>query len=132
MMVNDPIADLLTRVRNGYMARLAQVRVPHSEMKYSIAKIIEKAGFAQAISMDKDEKGFKEIVITLMDHPTNVPLPTLKRKSRPGRRFYIKAENIRPVHNGHGIGIISTSKGLMSSYEAKHAGLGGEYLCEIY
>lgn len=131
-MVNDPIADLLTRVRNGYMAGLAQVRVPHSEMKYSIAKIIEKAGFAQAISMDKNEKGFKEIVITLQDHPANVPLPTLKRISRPGRRHYVKAEEIRPVHNGHGIGIISTSKGLMSSYEAKHAGLGGEYLCEIY
>lgn len=132
MMVNDPIADLLTRVRNGYMAGLAQVRVPHSEMKYSIAKIMEKAGFAQAITLDKNEQGFKEIIVTLQEQPSTVPLPTLKRKSRPGRRFYIKAEDIRPVHNGHGIGIISTSKGLMSSYEAKSAGLGGEYICEIY
>lgn len=131
-MVNDPIADLLTRVRNGYMAGLSQVRVPHSEMKYSVAKIMEKAGFAQAVSTDKNDAGFKEIIITLQDMPKHVPLPVLKRMSRPGRRFYIKAEDIRPVHNGHGVGIISTSKGLMSSYEAKHAGIGGEYLCQIY
>lgn len=131
-MVNDPIADLLTRVRNGYMAGLAQVRVPHSQMKYSVAKIMEKAGFAMAVSVENNTEGFKDIVITLAEQPKSVPLPTLKRLSRPGRRYYVKAQDIRPVHNGHGVGIISTSKGLMSSYEAKHAGLGGEYLCQIY
>ena len=131
-MVNDPIADLLTRVRNGYMAGLDQVTVPHSQMKYAVAKIMEKAGFASAVTLDKNEEGFKTIVITLEEQPASVPLPTFKRKSRPGRRFYIKAQDIRPVHNGHGVGIISTSKGLMSSYEAKTAGLGGEYLCEIF
>jgi len=131
-MVNDPIADLLTRVRNGYMAGLAQVRVPHSQMKFSVSKIMEKAGFAAAITVETNEDGFKDIVITLADQPKNVPLPVLKRMSRPGRRYYVKAQDIRPVHNGHGVGIISTSKGLMSSYEAKHAGLGGEYLCQIY
>lgn len=131
-MVNDPIADLLTRVRNGYMASLGQVRVPHSEMKYSISKIMEKAGFITAVTTEKNEAGFKDLMLTLVDHPSNVPLPTFKRRSRPGRRYYVKSQNIRLVHNGHGVGIISTSKGLMTSYEAKHAGLGGEYLCDIY
>lgn len=131
-MVNDPIADLLTRVRNGYMAGLGQVRVPHSEIKYSIAKIMEKAGFVLAISQDTNDKGFKDIIITLKDHPAHVPHTTFKRVSRPGRRYYVKSAEIRPVHNGHGIGIISTPKGIMTSYEAKHAGLGGEYLCDIY
>jgi len=131
-MVNDPIADLLTRIRNGYMAGLPAVSVPHSEMKYAISKILQKNEFVHSVELGKDEKGFKTIELGLMKFDKNVVRPTFKRVSKPGRRVYMKYEELKPVNSGYGIGIVSTSKGVMTSYEAREAKIGGEYLCEVY
>ncbi len=131
-MVNDPIADLLTRIRNGYMAHLDAVTVPHSEMKYSICKILEKNDFIESVenTMDKDDK--KQITIGLKEFKKGAPLPNFKRISKPGRRVYTKAEELKLVNSGFGFGIISTPKGLMTNYEARTAKVGGEYLCQVY
>lgn len=130
-MLTDPIADLLTRIRNGYMAGNSLVLIPHSEIKYAIAKIIEKNKFianAELSSID----GKKAIAVTLLDLKKNQTQPNFKRMSKPGRRMYVKSEDIKPVNSGFGIGILSTPKGILTHFEAKKEGIGGEYLCQIY
>lgn len=130
-MVNDPIADLLTRLRNGYMAKRETVDVPHSAMKYSICKILEKHGFIEGMEMNTIND-HKNIVVTLKTLKKNDTLLNFKRMSKPGRRLYVGTDDLKMVNSGFGIGIISTSKGLMTNNEARHAKLGGEYLCQVY
>ena len=131
-MVNDPIADLLTRMRNGYMAHRSEVTCEHSELKYAILKILEKKGYIEGVELAKDEGDKKVINIQLKAIDRHQIAPSFKRMSTPGRRYYVKASQIKPVNSGHGLGIISTSKGIMTSYEAVSGGLGGEYLCQVY
>lgn len=129
-MVNDPIADILTRIRNAYMARITSLDVPYSKMKFAIAKLLEKNNYVRTVEVITEER--KSLRITLDEILETALRPSLLRVSKPGKRVYIKAAEIRPVNNGHGMGIISTPKGVMTSYEAVTAGLGGEYLCKAY
>ncbi|HEY5714239.1 MAG TPA: 30S ribosomal protein S8 [Candidatus Gracilibacteria bacterium] len=123
--MTDPIADFLTRIRNAQMAGVKEVHVPYSTVKENIAKVLEKNGFLASVKKDDNGK-FPELVVTRVDKEI-----TLKRISKPGQRIYVKYDEVRKVLNGFGIAVISTSKGLMTGYEARAQKLGGEYVCEV-
>ncbi len=106
--------------------------MPHSQMKFSILKILQKHKFVLDVEVDSTDKVKKLLRVKIEERNLGDVVPTFKRCSKPGRRIYVSAEEIRPVNSGYGIAVVSTSKGVMSGYEAHKAGLGGEYLCEIY
>ncbi len=123
--MTDPIADFLTRIRNAQMAGHAEVVLPYSKEKEQIAKVMVKNDFLKSVKKDTSGK-FPALKVKLPGKEI-----TLKRISKPGQRIYIKSGEIRKVENGFGIAIISTSKGIMTGYEARALKIGGEYLCEI-
>jgi small subunit ribosomal protein S8 len=127
-MNTDPIADLLTRMRNASRANHESVSVPHSKIKESILKVMKENDFINDYKTEED-KHIKNLIISLKENRQDI---TLKRISSPGQRIYIKREELRPIKSGLGIKIISTSKGIMTNIEAKKQNLGGELICEIY
>jgi small subunit ribosomal protein S8 len=128
-MINDPIADLLTRVRNGYLARLAVVSIPYSALKEKIVSILQKNKYIISYTVSDDKR---EIIVKLNDVRKTKYLPSFRRISRPGQRIYIKSADVRKSRNGLGIYILSTPKGIITGYEAHVLGTGGELLCEVY
>lgn len=133
-MVTDPISDILTRIRNAQAVGHATVDIPFSKIKFSLAEILKKEKFIKGVS--KKGRGIKrkiEIELLYEDKKNIIPkIVQIKRISKPGKREYLRAKDIRPVLEGRGINIISTSKGLMTGKEAKKKNLGGEILCEIW
>ncbi len=134
MAIIDPIADMLTRIRNALTARHATVLIPASKMKVSIAEILVKEGYIAAYSIEKDEKGIQDTIkVDLKYGPNNEKVVTgLKRISKPGLRVYAKHNEIPKVLGGMGIAIISTSKGVMVGREAVANGVGGEVLAYVW
>lgn len=131
MISTDPIADMLTQIRNAIMVNKAEVRLPHSVLKEKVAKILKTSGFLQDISTDKeDDRKYLIISINEADHPAVIT--EINRLSRPGRRTYVASKKIPIVKRGRGIVVVSTSKGLMTGQEAKAKKLGGELICEVY
>ena len=128
-MNTDPIADLLTRIRNASRVHHATTHVPHSKLKENILKAMKEKEFISDYKVETDKKNFKSILITLNENRSDI---TMKRVSSPGQRIYVKNEDLKPIKSGLGITIISTSKGVMTNLEAKKQNLGGELLCEIY
>lgn len=128
-MNTDPIADLLTRIRNASRIHHATTHVPHSKVKENILKVLKEKGFISDYKVETDKKNFKSILVTLNENRSDI---TLKRVSSPGQRIYIKNGGLKTIKSGLGITIISTSKGVMTNLEAKKQNLGGELLCEIY
>ena len=128
-MTHDPIADLLTRIRNGYLSRLAHVSIPYSKMKAEILRILKKNGYIVDFAQSEDTRSF---VVTLQDVRSTKYIPSFRRISRPGQRIYIKSGDIKKSRNGVGIYILSTPKGVVTGYEAHSLGIGGELLCEVY
>lgn len=128
-MHSDPIADLLTRIRNAGKARQTATVARCNNICFSIAEILAKEGYIAGAKKSKDENGFDQISIKL--DAKNQGL-SLKRISKPGQRIYVPATNLPKVLNGLGIAIISTSKGVMTNRDAHAQGLGGEVLCEIW
>jgi len=139
--MTDPITDMLNRIRNAQAVLKSTVDVSFSNLKYEIAKILEKKGFIAKV--EKKGKKIKRIIeITLKYNGEKVAggeghqkLPVisgLKKISKPGQRIYKKAKEIKPVKGGYGMAIISTPKGLMTDKEAKKRKLGGEIICEIW
>jgi len=131
-MIIDPIGDLLTRIRNAYMARITDVKVPHSKLKADIAKILKKNKYIADFKVIDEENNKKTIGLTLNDVRTTKYVPTMSRISKPGQRIYIWAKDIRKSRNGQGIYIVSTPKGVVTGYEARSLNVGGELLCEVY
>ncbi|MBI5230307.1 MAG: 30S ribosomal protein S8 [Candidatus Magasanikbacteria bacterium] len=130
-MHSDPISDFLTRLRNAYKVRHETVTAPASKVKVEIAKILAAHGYLR--SFELVEKPFPMLKITLRYHEGKEPsLQSITRISKPGRRVYIKHDQLRPIHNGFGISIISTPQGLMTSRDARTKGLGGEVICELF
>jgi small subunit ribosomal protein S8 len=127
-MYTDTIADLLTRIRNGYKARKDTVIVPYSRQKMDILKVLKNRKFIAEFKEIKEGK-FTEIEIELNAELADV---TLRRISKPGQRIYVKNGSIHKVHGGLGVAIISTPKGIMTGEEAKKMNLGGELICEVY
>ncbi len=132
MVVTDPIADLLTRIRNALTAKHETVTVPASNMKKSIVDILVNEGFLKGAEVVENE-GHKEILITLKYGANNQKvISNLKRVSKPGLRVYCGYEDLPSVLNGLGIAIISTSKGVMTDKEARKQKIGGEVLAYIW
>jgi len=129
--ITDPIADMLTRIRNAIKAGHPLVDVPSSKMKVAIVRILKDEGFIKNYKIN-DDKRQKILRIYLKYSEENIPaIVSLKRISKPGRRVYIKAEDLSPVLNNIGIWILSTSKGIVTNKTAKKLNVGGEVLCEI-
>ncbi len=134
MNVTDPIADMLTRIRNGAMAKKDVVSIPASKMKVAIANILKKEGFIRAFKCVRDDKqGMIKIALKYREdkNKTSV-IKILERVSTPGRRVYINATQTPFVKYGYGIGIVSTSNGVMTCRDARKSNIGGEYLCKAY
>ena len=131
-VINDPIADMLTRIRNGLIARHDSVTIPASNMKKSIAKILLDEGYIKAFDIvDDGMQGQIKIVLKYMQGKESV-IKGLKRISKPGLRVYAKSDEIPKVLGGLGVAIISTSQGLMVDREARKAQVGGEVLAYIW
>lgn len=126
--MTDPIADLLTRIRNAARARKNFVHVPYSRLKEDIAQVLKNHGYVTEVKAS-GEGVAKELLIELNDDHRDI---TLKSVSKPGQRIYVKSREIPRVLSGLGLAIISTPRGVMSGNEARKAKVGGEFLCEIY
>jgi len=127
----DPVADTLTRIRNAQAVSHQTVVIPFSKLKFNLAKILEKEGLVNEITT-RGRKVRKVIEIKLKYEKGMPAISGLKRISKPGQRIYLKRKELRPVKQGYGLAIISTSVGLMTNKEARKRGLGGEVLCEIW
>lgn len=137
----DPIADMLTRIRNASLVKKSEILLPMSKLKFNIAKILEKEDFVTSVSIVEADKGlqknksakFDQIKIVLKyNKDGQARISSLKRISKPGRRVYVGKDEIHKVLNGFGISIISTSSGIMTGKEARAKKIGGEFICEIY
>ena len=132
MSMTDPIADMLTRIRNANQVSHTTVEMPSSKLKVQLAKLLKEEGYITDYEV-KDEGKFKVLVITLKYDVQNKPIITkLERVSKPGLRSYSKAKNLPKVLGGMGIAVVSTSKGLLTDRKARKENIGGEVLCYIY
>jgi len=132
MSMTDPIADMLTRIRNACQARHRSVDIPASKIKLAIAKILLKEDFIQGFQLVKDKKQGIIRIDLKYDAKGNSPLSELKRVSTPGLRIYTGRRKIPKVVGGMGVAILSTSQGILSDKEARVLGVGGEVLCYIW
>lgn len=130
--MTDPIADMLTRIRNSAAIQKEEVLIPYSRLKSEIADIFKRCGYISACEKVDDEDGRSYLKVILKYNGKQSAISELKRISKPGRRVYAKKDSMPVVLNNLGIAVISTSHGLMTNKEAKKAGLGGEIVCEIY
>jgi len=133
-MNTDPIADMLTRIRNANMVSLAEVDMPSSNLKVELAKLLKAEGYVEDYSVEEKEgSSFKTLKITLKyDEKSKPVISNLKRVSKPGLRTYCKAKNMPQVLGGMGIAIVSTSKGLLTDRKARKENVGGEILCYVW
>lgn len=127
----DPIADMLSRIRNAIAVRKQEVSLPHSNVKESVAKLLQENKFIENVSVE-DAKVGKVLNLTLSKDGSNSNITEIERISKPGRRTYSGVDKIPVVKRGRGIVIISTSKGLMTGENARKNGLGGELICKVY
>ena len=129
-MMTDPIADMLTRIRNGQAAEKVSVRVPASRVKRAIAHVLKEEGYIEDFA-EAGEAAKPMLEVKLKYHGGQPVIARLERKSVPGRRYYCRKDELPRVENGLGIAIVSTSKGIMTERAARAAGLGGEVLCFV-
>lgn len=131
MIVNDPIADMITRIRNGLQARKATVKTPSSKLRKQVLDVLVREGFITSYKSFVSNK-FEEIEITLKYFEGEPSLKTIRKVSKPGRRIYSQIKSLQPIHNGLGISILSTSQGVLSDVEAFERNIGGEVLCSVF
>jgi small subunit ribosomal protein S8 len=131
MSSTDPIADMLSRIRNAIAVNKNVVSMPHSVAKEAVARVICDSGFIDSVSTDSDD-GRKILKLVLSPDNANARITSVSRLSRPGRRMYVQSSDIPTVRRGRGIIVISTSNGIMSGQVAREKHLGGELICEVY
>jgi small subunit ribosomal protein S8 len=133
MGMTDPIADMLTRIRNANKARFKNVNISMSRMNTNIAKVLKTSGYINNYDVVKDEDGHPLLKITLKyPDAKRTVITDIKRVSKPGRRVYVPADKIPKVLNGFGISILSTSRGVITDQEARESNVGGEILCKVW
>lgn len=132
MTLSDPIADMLTRIRNAGKAKFNSVDIPGSKIKTEIAKVLKREGFIRNFKFIKDSKQGILRVYLKYDRNQSNTIYLMKRVSKPSRRVYVKSKDVKPLYNGTGVSILSTSRGIMTDKEAKTANVGGEVLCNIW
>lgn len=132
-MVNDPVADMLARINNGYLARHQAVTIPHSRIKEKIAKILVKEGYLKSLKIEKAENSKLKTLVCQLTYQNGQPsVSSIKRISKPGKRVYRPCDHIPWTISGYGITLISTTAGVMTDREARKKKLGGEIICQIY
>lgn len=131
MTSTDPIADMLSRIRNAILVNKNEVNLPYSSMKERLANELKSAGFIDGVKTDSSAD-FKRLVITINTPGTNARINKIERVSKPGRRMYAKYDDIPKIMNGRGVVIVSTSQGLMTGDAAKAKRVGGELICRVY
>jgi len=130
----DPIADMLTRIRNAINVRKNVVSMPHSNAKEAVAKLLKSSKFIDGVAVEANADGKigKTLVLTINGENENARITEINRVSKPGRRYYVRSGEIPVVKRGRGIVIVSTSKGVMTGADAKKQGIGGEIVCRVY
>jgi len=127
----DPIADMLTRIRNAIMVRKNQVVMPHSKVKESVARLLKQNNFIDSVTVSDAAVG-KSLTVVINPEYSNARITEIVRLSKPGRRYYVSSKEIPVVMRGRGIVIVSTSKGVMTGDQAKAQRIGGELICKVY
>ncbi len=131
MSMQDPISDMLTRLRNAGTASKRSVSMPSSKMKVAIANVLKEQGYIKDFAVEGE--GAKKSLTVDVKYFQGVPvIETLQRVSKPGRRVYVEANEIPVINGGLGVAVISTSKGLMTDKAAREAGIGGEVVCSVF
>jgi small subunit ribosomal protein S8 len=131
MVSTDPIADMLTRIRNAIAVNKTEISLPHSKAKETIAKILVEEGFLAGVT-STEELGRKNLVVTINEADRSAQITAISRLSSPGRRVYVKAAEIPVVKRGRGVVVLSTSEGVMTGSNARAKSLGGELICKVY
>jgi small subunit ribosomal protein S8 len=131
-MMTDPLGDMLTRIRNGQMARKNAVTAPASRLRSNVLEVLKREGYIRGYSQAELKPGIAELTIELKYHEGEPVIRTISRVSKPGRRVYSKIADLPKVSNGLGISILSTPRGVMSDAEARAANVGGEVLCQVF
>lgn len=131
-MIIDPIGDLLTRLRNAYMARIEIVKIPYSKLKMDILNILKKNKYIFDFEITEEENNKQFIDVKLNNIRITKYIPTFKRISKPGQRIYIGSKDIKKSRNGNGIYIVSTPKWVVTWYEARTLNVWGELICEVF
>ena len=131
-MITDPVADMLTRIRNAGKAKFNSVDIPGSKVKIEIARVLKSEGYIRNYKFMKDDKQGTLRVYLKYGSQQETLIYQLNRVSRPSCRVYVKSKDIKPVYNGTGIAVLSTSKGLMTDRQARKENIGGEILCTIW
>jgi small subunit ribosomal protein S8 len=131
MVSTDPIADMLTRIRNAIAVHKSEVVLPHSKLKQAVAELLKDSGFLTEVSVADASVG-KTMKIVINHENENARITEIVRLSKPGRREYAASKEIPSVKRGRGVVIISTSQGLMTGEQAKKSGVGGELICKVY
>ncbi len=132
MSISDPIADMLTRIRNAGKAKFNSVDIPGSKMKTEIAKVMKNEGYIRNYKFIKDNKQGVLRIFLKYDQKQNPTIYSLERVSKPSKRVYLKGKEVKPVSNGLGIAILSTSRGIMTDKQARKENVGGEILCTVW
>jgi small subunit ribosomal protein S8 len=132
MAMSDPIADMLTRVRNAGKAKFNSVDIPGSKMKFELAKLLKDEGYIRNYKFIKDSKQGILRVYLKYDDKQKHSILRIDRVSKPSKRVYVKGKDIKPVYNGLGIAILSTSKGIMTDKRARENNIGGEIICNVW
>ena len=132
MSLQDPLSDLFSRIRNAQMRNKSLVSSPVSKLRENILEVLKKEGYIRGYSITQHSSGREEIDIELKYDERGPVISNITRISKPGRRVYSGAERIPFIHNGLGISIISTSKGVMSDNEARQQKVGGEIICKVF
>ena len=130
MSMSDPIADMLTRIRNGYAVGSVSVSMPSSGIKQAVARVLQEEGFIDGCTV-VEENGKKTLTVALRYFEGVPVINQLQRVSRPGKRVYCHSSDIPAVNNGLGVVVVSTSKGIMTGRQAKASGTGGELICTV-
>ncbi len=132
MSMTDPIADMLARIRNAYMARHKSITLPHSKIKSEILNVLVREGYLVSVQDASDENGHKTLQVELKYFEGKPVVSEINRVSKPGRRVYSSIRKLPYVYNGLGISILSTPKGVMSDTQARKLSLGGEVICQLF
>jgi small subunit ribosomal protein S8 len=127
----DPIADMLSRIRNALAVRKFEISLPHSSVKESVARLLQSNNFIDKVDVSDARIG-KTLVLTLAAEQANSRITEIKRISKPGRRYYVNSKEIPIVKRGRGLVIVSTSKGMMTGDQARAQKVGGELICQVY
>lgn len=132
MNINDPIGDMLTRIRNGQRVGKKSVESPSSSMRKSVLEVLQKEGYIRNYRSEEIRKGIEKIIIELKYNEGQPVIESVERVSKPGRRTYGPVKKLTTYRSGLGISILSTSKGIMSDIDARAQGVGGEIICQVF